>query len=111
MLLLRSNPTPLSCCYKPPAPLWVVAVGDDDVGIMMMMMAGGVWWWRGFGGGDGGVIRRVEESGVGDRVDRVTRNDFGLRRKSPPEKFSGGGEWWPAAGELAGEERWEREIC
>ncbi|GJZ36288.1 hypothetical protein Tco_0582105 [Tanacetum coccineum] len=77
--------------------------------VVMMMMAGGVWWWRGFGGGDGGVIRRVEESGVGDRVDRVTRNDFGLRRKSPPEKFSGGGEWWPAAGELAGEEGGEGE--
>ncbi|GKA26047.1 reverse transcriptase domain-containing protein [Tanacetum coccineum] len=71
---------------------------------------GGVWWWRGFGGGDGGVIRRVEESGVGDRVDRVTRNDFGLRRKSPPEKFSGGGEWWPAAGKLAGEEGWRGRV-
>ncbi|GJY73352.1 hypothetical protein Tco_0477783 [Tanacetum coccineum] len=87
-----------------------MAVGDDDVGIMMMMlMAGGVWWWRGFGGGDGGVIRRVEESGVGDRIDRVTRNDFGLRRICPPEKFSGGGEWWPAAGELAGEDGGEGE--
>ncbi|GJX16318.1 hypothetical protein Tco_0217150 [Tanacetum coccineum] len=69
------------------------------------LMAGGVWWWRGFGGGDGGVIRRVEESDIGDRVDPEVGSVFGLRRICPPEKFSGGGEWWPAAGELAGEER------
>ncbi|GKB77153.1 hypothetical protein Tco_0944048, partial [Tanacetum coccineum] len=73
-------------------------------------MAGGVWWWRGFGGGDGGVIRRVGESELVDRVDRSGRSNFGLRRIIPPEKFSGGGEWWPAAGELAGEDEWEREI-
>ncbi|GKA22538.1 hypothetical protein Tco_0708500, partial [Tanacetum coccineum] len=62
----------------------------------------GQWWWQWV---RWGVIRRVEESGVGDRVDRVTRNDFGLRRKSPPEKFSGGGEWWPAAGESSPEKK------
>nr|GFA58988.1 hypothetical protein [Tanacetum cinerariifolium] len=37
------------------------------------------WWWR------------VEESGVGDRVDRSKRSLFGFARKSPPENFSGGG--------------------
>ncbi|GJY90120.1 hypothetical protein Tco_0505316 [Tanacetum coccineum] len=36
--------------------------------MMMMMVAVSVGWQR--GGGDGGVIRRVKESGVGDRVDR-----------------------------------------
>ncbi|GJV83453.1 putative ribonuclease H-like domain-containing protein [Tanacetum coccineum] len=35
---------------------------------------------------------RVEESGVGDRVDPEVGSVFGLRRKYPPEKFSGGGE-------------------
>ncbi|GKD69156.1 hypothetical protein Tco_1323246, partial [Tanacetum coccineum] len=54
---------------------------------------------------------RVEESGVGDRVDPEVGSVFGLRRKSPPEKFSGGGEWWPAAGELAGEEGWRGREC
>ncbi|GJS28880.1 hypothetical protein Tco_0489500 [Tanacetum coccineum] len=27
----------------------------------------------------------------------VMGSDFGLGRKCPPEKFSGGGRWWPAA--------------
>ncbi|GKF07218.1 hypothetical protein Tco_0041442 [Tanacetum coccineum] len=75
-----------------------------------MMMAGGVWWWRGFGGGDGGVIRRVEENDMGDRIDRVVRNIFGVGRKSPPEKFSGGRRWWAAVGELAGEEGWRGRV-
>ncbi|GJY11448.1 hypothetical protein Tco_0379633 [Tanacetum coccineum] len=39
---------------------------------------------------DGGG-RRVEESGCGDRIDPVMRSVFGVGRKSPPEKFSGGG--------------------
>ncbi|GJX10993.1 hypothetical protein Tco_0200852, partial [Tanacetum coccineum] len=34
---------------------------------------------------------RVEESGVGDRVDPLRRTTFGVRRKNPPENFSGGG--------------------
>ncbi|GJV45201.1 hypothetical protein Tco_1429737 [Tanacetum coccineum] len=45
---------------------------------------------------DGGG-RRVEESGCGDRIDPVMRSVFGVGRKSPPEKFSGDGYWWPAA--------------
>ncbi|GKD72798.1 hypothetical protein Tco_1331080, partial [Tanacetum coccineum] len=40
--------------------------------------------------------RRVAESGCGDRIDPVMRSVFGVGRKSPLEKFSGGGEWWPA---------------
>ncbi|GJY10726.1 hypothetical protein Tco_0378911 [Tanacetum coccineum] len=40
---------------------------------------------------DGGG-RRVEESGCGDRIDPVMRSVFGVGRKSPPEKFSGGGD-------------------
>ncbi|GJW10254.1 hypothetical protein Tco_1576081 [Tanacetum coccineum] len=40
------------------------------------------WWWRRW---------RVEESGCGDRIDPVRRSVFGVGRKSPPEKFSGGG--------------------
>ncbi|GJT35804.1 hypothetical protein Tco_0926223 [Tanacetum coccineum] len=55
-------------------------------------------------GGDGGVgcggtaageegegKTRVRASEYDERVDRVTRINFGVRRKSPPEKFSGGG--------------------
>ncbi|GJS24450.1 hypothetical protein Tco_0453082 [Tanacetum coccineum] len=78
------------------------------------------WCWLGDGDeGGGGVTRlrggsrrrgrRVAASDKGDRVDRVTRNIFGVGRKSPPEKFSGGGSeaavvagggagggwWWP----------------
>ncbi|GKA13167.1 hypothetical protein Tco_0692813 [Tanacetum coccineum] len=71
--------------------------------MMMMMMAGGVWWWRGFGGGDGGVIRRVEESDMGDRIDRVVRNIFGVGRKSHRKTFpvtGGGGGGVPVAGYL-----------
>nr|GEV57540.1 hypothetical protein [Tanacetum cinerariifolium] len=52
-------------------------------------------------GGYGGVVvaaRRgcggwhVVASGIGDRIDRVIRNVFGVRRKNSPEKFSGGGD-------------------
>ncbi|GJV60517.1 hypothetical protein Tco_1466617 [Tanacetum coccineum] len=42
--------------------------------------------------GGGGVARRVEESEVVGWIDRLTRSIFGVRRKSPPEKFSGGGD-------------------
>ncbi|GKC81449.1 hypothetical protein Tco_1137166, partial [Tanacetum coccineum] len=88
------------------------------------------------------VVRRVRESGSGDRIDRPARSlfglagkippksfpaaasggrrwgdspekkggsNFGLRRICPPEKFSGGGEWWPAVGRPAGEEGGERD--
>ncbi|GJR95864.1 hypothetical protein Tco_0268038 [Tanacetum coccineum] len=50
------------------------------------------------------------EAVVVEWVDRNNGESFGLRRKNPPEKFSSGGAWWPATGELAGEDEWEREI-
>ncbi|GKA17956.1 hypothetical protein Tco_0697793 [Tanacetum coccineum] len=46
---------------------------------------------------------RVRASDYGERVDPMERRLFGVGRKSPPEKFSGGGNrwlaaaWWPAA--------------
>ncbi|GJZ02611.1 hypothetical protein Tco_0520572 [Tanacetum coccineum] len=49
-------------------------------------------------GGVGGGESRVRESEGGDRIDRRMGSLFGLRRICPPEKFSGGGEWWPAVG-------------
>ncbi|GJV45353.1 hypothetical protein Tco_1429889 [Tanacetum coccineum] len=54
----------------------------------------------GGGGGSGGVESRVGESDYGDRADPIARSLFGLRRKSPPEKFSGGGgrRRWVVAG-------------
>nr|GFB58212.1 hypothetical protein [Tanacetum cinerariifolium] len=59
------------------------------------------------GGGSawGGGERRVRESSVEGRIDRVTSNLFGFAGKIPPEKFSGGGRrrrvvvaGWAAAG-------------
>nr|GFC00500.1 hypothetical protein [Tanacetum cinerariifolium] len=35
--------------------------------------------------------RRVRETDMMGRIDRVTRNLFGFARKIPPKKFSGGG--------------------
>ncbi|GJZ61304.1 retrovirus-related pol polyprotein from transposon TNT 1-94 [Tanacetum coccineum] len=68
------------------------------------------WWWsradgEGVGWHSSGVVVvtvgwrwwRVAESEYGDRVDPVVRTTFGFDRKNPPEKFSGGGRWWPAA--------------
>ncbi|GJV26357.1 hypothetical protein Tco_1379052 [Tanacetum coccineum] len=44
------------------------------------------------GGGGSGVVEVARgASGVVDRVDRSDGESFGLRRKNPPEKFSGGG--------------------
>ncbi|GJS41336.1 hypothetical protein Tco_0566379 [Tanacetum coccineum] len=76
--------------------------------------------WRGLvvndSGGFGGVSLVVVENGAvreygcGDRVDLASIGVFLVfAGKCPPEKFSGGGEWWPAAGELAGEEGGEGE--
>ncbi|GJR25215.1 hypothetical protein Tco_1101447 [Tanacetum coccineum] len=61
----------------------------------------------------GGGGRRVEESDGGDRVDPVVVIDFGIGRKSPPEKFSGGSNGGQRRRELAGEVEREREcnIC
>ncbi|GJX64171.1 hypothetical protein Tco_0298514 [Tanacetum coccineum] len=53
-----------------------------------------------YGGGVG--FRRVAESGSGDRVDRMVRSIFGLRRKSRRKTFpaAGGGGRVMAGGEL-----------
>nr|GFC65842.1 hypothetical protein [Tanacetum cinerariifolium] len=65
-----------------------------------------------------GVVekRRVRESGVEGRVDRVTRNLFGFAEKIPPEKFSGDGRrrrvvvaGWAAAG--GGGEYYLKCVC
>ncbi|GJW79649.1 hypothetical protein Tco_0143624 [Tanacetum coccineum] len=66
--------------------------GGDDIMMMMMIRAavavvsGGAWTAR----------------DMGDRVDPVVRITFGLGRKTPPEKFSGGDgggrRWWGFAG-------------
>ncbi|GKE43612.1 hypothetical protein Tco_1470896, partial [Tanacetum coccineum] len=41
----------------------------------------------------GGRRRRVEARGRVDLIDPVMGINFGIGGKSPPEKFSGGGEW------------------
>nr|GEY89634.1 hypothetical protein [Tanacetum cinerariifolium] len=51
------------------------------VAVVVLHGGGGGWWCFG----------RVRESGVGERVDRVTGIPFGFAGKIPPEKFSGGG--------------------
>ncbi|GKF00554.1 hypothetical protein Tco_0023904, partial [Tanacetum coccineum] len=44
------------------------------------------------GGGGSGVVEVARgASGIVDRVDPEVGSVFGLRRKNPPEKFSGGG--------------------
>ncbi|GJV57086.1 hypothetical protein Tco_1458091 [Tanacetum coccineum] len=52
--------------------------------------------WRWCHGGEWGGSRKGEQRvavrGIEDRVDPVVRNLFGFGRKSPPEKFSGGGD-------------------
>ncbi|GJZ42700.1 hypothetical protein Tco_0589955 [Tanacetum coccineum] len=98
----------------------VVGLDDDDDdgcdggGAKAMTDGGGVGcaaWSSSRGGGEvwrllwwskEGSKQRVAASGGGDRVDRAMRNTFNLGRKTPPEKFSGGGEWWSAAGEGCG---------
>nr|GFB47819.1 hypothetical protein [Tanacetum cinerariifolium] len=55
----------------------VVAAGVGD-GVAAVV----VFRWR--------SERRVRESGVEGRIDRVTRKLFGFAGKIPPEKFSGG---------------------
>ncbi|GKE49179.1 hypothetical protein Tco_1480437, partial [Tanacetum coccineum] len=49
------------------------------------------WCYGGVGGDVAAVKWRVKESDMGDRIDLEVGSIFGLRRKNPPEKFSGGG--------------------
>ncbi|GJY04092.1 reverse transcriptase domain-containing protein [Tanacetum coccineum] len=60
--------------------------GGDDIMMMMMIRAAVAV----VSGGDG------EARVGGDRIDPVMGSVFGVGRRSPPEKFSGGGVWWPA---------------
>ncbi|GJV13496.1 hypothetical protein Tco_1355037 [Tanacetum coccineum] len=90
-----------------------VGSGDDDVVYDLNGDDGGFGGEAAGGGGvdvvavvaAGGRRRRVEARGRVDRIDPVMGINFGIGRKSPPEKFSGGGEWrrwWPAVGVVAG---------
>ncbi|GKG37987.1 hypothetical protein Tco_0457210 [Tanacetum coccineum] len=54
------------------------------------------------GGDSGEEMERVRESGYGDRIDRKMGSVFGVGRKIPPEKFSGGGAA-VVAGKVAGD--------
>nr|GFB99109.1 hypothetical protein [Tanacetum cinerariifolium] len=57
-------------------------------------LGGGAWCWRQWlrlWSRDGGGGWRVVASDIGDRIDRVIRNVFGVRRKSSPKKFSAAG--------------------
>ncbi|GJT36105.1 hypothetical protein Tco_0926524 [Tanacetum coccineum] len=73
----------------------------------MMMCCGGVTVGRQRRcGWSGEVMKRVRESGVGDRIHREMGRVFGVGRICPPENFSGGGARWPAVGRLAGEDEW-----
>ncbi|GJU92333.1 hypothetical protein Tco_1304756 [Tanacetum coccineum] len=62
----------------------VVLAGDGDEGGGGCVGAKTAGAGGGGGGSAGGGV-------VGDRVDRVTRNTFGLGQKSPSKNFSGGG--------------------
>ncbi|GJY55574.1 reverse transcriptase domain-containing protein [Tanacetum coccineum] len=89
---------------KPNPPLWWLETTRTLGGGLPPKPTHPFWWLlqpteRTLDGGSGGdddmevvVTRwRVTASGLGDRIDRAKRNIFGFGRKSPPEKFSGGG--------------------
>nr|GEZ37516.1 hypothetical protein [Tanacetum cinerariifolium] len=67
---------------------WWCSVGDDNDDSVVMMMV--LRWFGCGGGGDGGW--RVMASDIGDRIDRVTGNIFGVRQKSFPMAVDGGGQ-------------------
>ncbi|GJU06567.1 hypothetical protein Tco_1122997 [Tanacetum coccineum] len=71
-----------------------------------------MWGCRGWLPERGGwrVEERVRESEYDEWVDPVTRIIFGVRRKTPPEKFSGGGDV-VVAGKLAGEDGGGRVVA
>ncbi|GKD18735.1 hypothetical protein Tco_1207893, partial [Tanacetum coccineum] len=61
------------------------------------------WCYGGVGGDVAAVRWRVKEREVVGWIDRLTRSIFGVHQKTPPEKFSGGGDV-VVAGMLAGED-------
>nr|GEV06948.1 hypothetical protein [Tanacetum cinerariifolium] len=76
-------------------------------GGVSVVVASAVWRWGGGGWQGKKKKRRVRESDMMGRIDRVTRSLFGFAGKIPPEKFSGGEWWWsagwPAADNMANE--------
>ncbi|GKA38570.1 hypothetical protein Tco_0731121 [Tanacetum coccineum] len=89
---------------KPNPPLWWLETTRTLGGGLPPKPTHPFWWLlqpteRTLDGGSGGdddvevvVTRwRVAASGLGDRIDRVTRSIIGFGQKSPPKKFSGGG--------------------
>ncbi|GJU22223.1 hypothetical protein Tco_1155565 [Tanacetum coccineum] len=88
---------------KPNPPLWRLETTRTLGGGLPPKPTHPFWWLlqpteRTLNGGSGGdddvevVVTRwgVAASGLGDRIDRVTRSIFEVGQKSPPEKFSGG---------------------
>ncbi|GJQ88911.1 hypothetical protein Tco_0000050 [Tanacetum coccineum] len=75
----------------------VVSVWGGSGVVMVIMMVVSGWCHGGVGcrgtaaGEEGEGKTRVRASEYDERVDRVTRINFGVRRKSPSEKFSDGG--------------------
>nr|GEZ71385.1 hypothetical protein [Tanacetum cinerariifolium] len=70
--------------------LWCGGRGDGSHSGAAVVVTGR--WCRGWQRSDVEMGRRVGESGLKDRVDRKTGSLFGFAEKSPPEKFSGGGD-------------------
>ncbi|GJX14777.1 hypothetical protein Tco_0206535 [Tanacetum coccineum] len=95
----------------------VVSVWGGSGVVMVIMMVARGWCHGGVGcggtaaGEEGEGKTRVRASEYDERVDRVTRINFGVRRKSLPEKFSGGGATVMAgSGGGDGGRRWLPEI-
>ncbi|GKD69450.1 hypothetical protein Tco_1323540, partial [Tanacetum coccineum] len=73
------------------AVVWAEGDGHEDDGDGLKVVLEVIWWGGRVTAAGGVVGSRVTASDSGDRVDRVSGSIFGVGRKSPPEKFSGGG--------------------
>ncbi|GJU34163.1 hypothetical protein Tco_1182517 [Tanacetum coccineum] len=88
---------------------WCYDDDDDGVGVVVSVAVARVvvvtvGWWR--------VEERVRESEYDEWVDPGMELVFGVGRKIPPEKYSGGGAVVTAAGDGGGRRpvKWEREM-